>query len=148
MKFDLEKIEKIRRNKRVRQVLAHQDPLWFALLYLTHHFNTPFAPFHMEMFEILKNPQYKIVTMMAFRESGKSTIMNMVNTLWSILGKLEKKFVIIASKTQEQAKNHFSNIKAELQNNSLLIEDFGPFMENKSDWNNKLSLEKIGRAHV
>lgn len=64
----------------------------------------------------------------------------MINALWSILGKPEKKFVIIISKTQEQAKNHFSNIKNELQNNELLKEDFGPFTEHEGMWN-KMSLE-------
>lgn len=77
---------------------------------------------------------------MAFRESGKSTIMNLVNVLWSILGKPGKKCVIIISQTQEQAKNHFSNIKSELEENELLKEDFGPFTENTNEWN-KLSLE-------
>ena len=59
---------------------------------------------------------------------------------WSILGKPEKKFVIIVSKTQEQAKNHFANIKAELESNRRLMEDFGPFAEKPAEWN-KLSLE-------
>ena len=44
------------------------------------------------------------------------------------------------SQTQEQAKNHFTNIKSELENNQLLKEDFGPFTENTKEWN-KLSLE-------
>lgn len=77
---------------------------------------------------------------MAFRESGKSTIMNLSNVLWSILGKPGKKCVIIISQTQEQAKNHFANIKSELEKNELLKEDFGPFTENTNEWN-KLSLE-------
>jgi hypothetical protein len=80
------------------------------------------------------------MVVMAFRESGKSTILNMVNVLWSILGKPQKKFTIIFSKTQDQAKNHFTNIKRELETNELLKEDFGPFTENPSEWN-KLSLE-------
>lgn len=80
------------------------------------------------------------MAIMAFRESGKSTIMNLTNVLWSILGKPSKKFVIIISKTQEQAKNHFLNIKAELEKNELLKEDFGPFTENEDDMK-RLSLE-------
>lgn len=79
---------------------------------------------------------------MAFRESGKSTIMNMANALWSILGKPEKKLVLIVSKTQEQAKSHFANIKAELENNGILKEDFGPFTENPDDLK-RLSLELV-----
>ncbi len=77
---------------------------------------------------------------MAFRESGKSTLMNMAHVLWSILGKPGKKFVVIVSKTQEQAKSHFANIKAELETNELLRADFGPFTENEREWN-KLSMD-------
>lgn len=80
--------------------------------------------------------------MMAFRESGKSTIMNMANILWSILGKPQKKFVVILSQTQDQAKNHFTNIKDELESNGLLRTDFGPFAEDESMWN-KMSLELV-----
>ena len=135
-----EYIQKIWDNKRVRQRLASESPLWFSMLYLRHHFNYSLAPFHMEMFYLIGSPQYELIVVMAFRESGKSTVMNMANVLWSILGKPQKKFAIIFSKTQDQAKNHFTNIKHELENNELLKEDFGPFTENPNTWN-KLSLE-------
>jgi hypothetical protein len=124
----------------VRQRLAYESPLWFSLFYLRHHMSAPLAPFHMEMFHMVQEKKYNFVVVMAFRESGKSTIMNMANILWSILGKPGKKFAIIVSNTQEQAKNHFLNIKAELESNEALREDFGPFTENEGAWN-RLSLE-------
>ncbi len=133
-------LAKIRENKRVRQRLAFESPLWFSLFYLRHHFSYPLAPFHIEMFYLIEQEKYSFIVVMAFRESGKSTVMNMANVLWSILGKPGKKFAIIMSNTQEQSKNHFTNIKAELENNEALKEDFGPFTENKNEWN-KLSLE-------
>jgi len=49
--------------------------------------------------------------------------------------------VVIVSKTQEQSKNHFTNIKAELEKNELLKEEFGPFIEGGGDFDRKLSLE-------
>ena len=124
----------------MRQHLAYEDPLWFSLIYLKHFFDYPLAPFHLEMFHLLKEPKYEFVVVMAFRESGKSTIMNTANVLWSILGKPQKKFVVIVSQTQDQAKNHFTNIKEELLYNELLREDFGPFAEDESAWQ-KMSLE-------
>ena len=133
-------LKEIRENPKIRRRVAFASPLWFSLHYLRHHFTHPLAPFHIELFHILAQPIYEFIAIMAFRESGKSTIMNTANVLWSILGKPEKKFVLIVSKTQEQAKNHFANIKAELENNELLKNDFGPFMEQKDEWN-KLSLE-------
>jgi hypothetical protein len=138
--ISLESLEQIRNNPKVRRQVAFEDPLWFALLYLQQHFKYPFAPFHLEMFELIRQTEEDFIVVIAFRESGKSTILNMANVLWSILGKPNKKFVIILSQTQEQAKNHFANIKHELENNELLREDFGPFTENEKDWN-KLSLE-------
>ncbi len=133
-------LDKIQENKKIRQILAHDHPLWFSLLYLRHHFKYSLAPFHMEMFHIIQQEEYNFIAIMAFRESGKSTIMNTANILWSILGKPEKKFVIIISKTQEQAKNHFLNIKEELERNEPLIDDFGPFAESEDDMK-RLSLE-------
>ncbi len=135
-------IAQIMQNKRLRQRLAFEDPMWFSLIYLRHHFEFPFAPFHMEMFQIMKNSKYELIVTMAFRGSGKSTLLNMVNTLWSILGKPRKKFVVIVSQTQEQAKNHFSNIKEELVTNDLLREDFGPYTEDEREWK-KTSMDLV-----
>jgi hypothetical protein len=137
-----EALEAIRGNKRVRQRLAYESPLWFSLLYLNQHFTHPFAPFHIEMFRIVADEKYRFVVVMAFRGSGKSTVMNMATVLWSILGKPDKKFVVIVSRTQEQAKNHFANIKEELENNIVLREDFGPFAEKPEEWR-KLSLDLV-----
>lgn len=124
----------------MRQRLAYEHPLWFSMLYLRHHFDHPLAPFHIEMFHLIRQKEYDFMAVMAFRESGKSTILNTANALWSILGRPDKKFVIIMSKTQEQAKNHFTNIKTELENNESLKNDFGPFAENEDDLK-RLSLE-------
>jgi len=140
MTISKEFIDKIRENPRLRQRLAFEHPLWFALLYLPRHFTDSIAPFHLEMFHLLQQNKHNFVAVMAFRESGKSTILNLVNALWSILGKPGKKFVVVISKTQEQAKNHFLNIRAELEKNELLREDFGPFTENDNDLK-QLSLE-------
>ena len=133
-------IDKIRENSRLRQRLAFEHPLWFALIYLPHHFTYPLAPFHIEMFYLLWQNNWNFVVTMAFRESGKSTILNLTNALWSILGKPSKQFVVIISKTQEQAKSHYLNVRDELEKNELLKEDFGPFAENDNDLK-RLSLE-------
>ncbi len=141
-KIDQHYLDGIRDNERVRQRLGFESSLWFSLLYLRHHFTSPLAPFHLEMFRLIEDPKYPMIVMMAFRGSGKSTVMNTANTLWSILGKPQKKLVVIMSQTQEQAKNHFANIKTELEQNELLKQDFGPFTDNQEFWN-KLSLELV-----
>lgn len=137
-----EEMRKILQNKKLRQRLAYEDPMWFSLIYLRHHFEYSFAPFHLEIFQLMKDPKYELIVIMAFRGSGKSTLMNMVNVLWSILGKPQKKFAVIVSQTQEQSKNHFANIKDELLSNALLREDFGPYTEDEKEWK-KMSLDLI-----
>ncbi|MDD5144767.1 MAG: hypothetical protein PHW72_01455 [Candidatus Pacebacteria bacterium] len=139
-KITSELLEKIKSNEKIKRKLAYKDPLWFSFSYLRHHFEYSLAPFHIEMFYLIKQTDCDFITVMAFRESGKSTIMNMANVLWSILGKPQKKFVIIISKSQEQAKSQFASIKMELENNESLKNDFGPFIEEKDDFK-KLSLE-------
>ncbi|MFH1235569.1 MAG: hypothetical protein V1685_01360, partial [Parcubacteria group bacterium] len=135
-------IEAILANGNLRKSLAREDPLWFCLIYLRHHLEFPLAPFHLEMLHLLKHPKYAFIAVMAFRESGKSIIMNTANVLWSILGQPQKKFAVVVSKTQEQAKTHFSNLKEELLHNELLRADFGPFAEDEREWN-KMSLELL-----
>ena len=122
--------------------MAYEDPLWFCLIYLRHHLSYPLAPFHREMGHILKDPKHQLIAVMAFRESGKSTIMNTGNILWSILGKPQKKFAVIVSQTQDQAKSHFMSIKDELLSNGLLRADFGPFADNEAEVE-KMSLELV-----
>lgn len=139
-----EKLREILANQKLRKQLAYEDPMWFCLIYLRSCFKYPLAPFHLEMFHILKNPKYEFAVIMAFRESGKSTIMNMANVLWSVLGKPQKKFIVVMSQVQEQAKNHFTNLKEELKYNELLREDFGPFTDNENDWK-QMSLDLIYR---
>ena len=133
-------LDLIVQNKKLRQKLAYEDPLWFFLIYMRKYMEFPLAPFQKDMFKLLRDSRNKLITIMAFRNSGKSTIMNTTNTLWSILGTRQNKFIVIVGQTQEQAKTHFANIKEELEHNPLLKEDFGPFHGNESVWK-KLSLE-------
>ena len=66
--------------------------------------------------------------------------MNLSYTLWAILGRQQKKHVLIVSQTKNQAKTHFLNIRTELEQNKLLQQDFGPFKTRKGLWGS-LSLE-------
>ena len=91
------------------------------------------------MFKIAEGSD-KVSIVMAFRGSGKSTILNLSNTLWSILGIRQKKFVLIISKTRLQSQAHFDNIKSELEENDLLKQDLGPFKTSSTEWG-ALSIE-------
>jgi len=54
--------------------------------------------------------------------------------LWAMLGTPQKKCIVVASLTQNQSKTLLYQIKNELESNSLLIEDFGPFAEENDAW--------------
>lgn len=118
----------------VRKALVYENHEAFCRIYLQRHITHEFAWFHKEMFRITEEYQHKLNVFMAFRGSGKSTILNLSNTLWSILGKHQKKFVVIMSKTRVQSQSHFNSIKQELEENELLKNDLGPFQASKEDW--------------
>lgn len=49
--------------------------------------------------------------------------------IWAILGKQQKKFVIIFCQTQAQAKQHMMNLRSELEDNDLLKKTLVPFVK-------------------
>lgn len=133
-KLTPEVIQAVINDTAVRTELVYQNHEAFCSIYLRRHLKHEFAYFHKEMFRITESYQHKLNVFMAFRGSGKSTILNLSNALWSILGKHQKKFVLIVSKTRVQSQSHFDNIKQELEENELLKHDLGPFKETKEDW--------------
>jgi hypothetical protein len=124
---DQKLMDRIAQDKKVRAAISRENHLWFFNIYFPHYSFYPPALFHREMFELTQRDDLRLLTIMAFRGSGKSTIMNLSYALWSVLGKFQKKFLVIASQTQNQAEGHFSSIINELKNNDRLRADLGPF---------------------
>ena len=54
--------------------------------------------------------------------------------MWAILGQQKKKFVVILSQTQNQARTHLTNIKREFELNELLRKDYGSLEEQADEW--------------
>lgn len=108
--------------------------LWFFHVYFNDYVRYEIAPFHREMFKISEDENIKLAVICSFRGSGKSTIMTTSYPIWAILGRMQRKFVVIISQTQEQAKQHFGNLKKELETNQLLKQDLGPFQQ-QDEWN-------------
>jgi len=111
-------------SRSFRYKLSRESHSWFLKLYLGHYLNYPLAWFHEQMLAITEDPLLGLATVMAFRGAGKSTIMNLSLALWSILGKPQKKFIVIVSKSSQQAKIHLDNIRLELEQNKHLRNDF------------------------
>lgn len=132
--FTREIIETILVQANVRTVLVRQSHYWFFNFYFNQYVKYRSADFQKEMFAITENDEISMAIFIAFRGCGKSTIISMSFPIWAVLGRLEKKCVVILSQTQQQSKNHFMNIKRELEGNLLLQRDLGPFQEESDEW--------------
>lgn len=134
MKIQPKRLEEVIRNRRVRRRLSRESFYWFFHIYFSHYVKYETASFQKEMFDLLQSETEQMLVFVAFRGSGKSTIVTMAYVLWSILGKQNKKYAVIAGQTQWQARQHLQNIKAELERNPLLRSDLGPFREESNEW--------------
>jgi len=133
-KLSLSESKAILNNKRSREIMARKNHLWFFSTYFPHYIKYEMAPFHKRMFTLTEDERVKILEIISFRGSAKSTIMTLSYPVWSIISKQNKKFVVIMSQTQDQAKQHLLNIKKELETNELLKADLGPFEEHDEIW--------------
>ncbi len=118
----------------VRLQVARKNPLVFFQLYFSRYAEFQMPEFHREIFGIMNDPKAKRVVVEAFRGSAKSTLISLALPIWSIIGEMQYKFVLIVGQTQEQARMHLNNLKRELESNKLLQEDLGPFEEVDSEW--------------
>ena len=122
------------KNQKLRTHITKQSHLWFFHIYLSHYVKYPTAAFQKDMFALTENESIKNIAIVAFRGSAKSTIMNLSYPIWAVLGKQQKKFVLILGQTQQQARQHLKNLKYELEGNNLLKADLGPFEEQEDEW--------------
>lgn len=117
---------------RVRAV--RESHLLFFHVYFGEHITYEIAPFHQEIFRDTADPKILFLLLAAFRGSAKSTICTLSLPIWSVLGKFQRKFILIVGRTQEQAKQLMMNIQRELLGNDLLKKDLGPFRTEEDEW--------------
>jgi len=129
-----DQLRKIIDDQAVRRELSRMSHFWFFHIYFGHYVTYPYAPFQHEIFGLTEDGKNQSIVIVAFRGSGKSTIMNLSYPIWSILGSHQKKFVLIVGQTQHQARQHLQNIKEELERNPVLRADLGPFEEQNDEW--------------
>jgi len=133
--FSKEKMKALVGNQESRRALTAESHKFFFSVYFNSYITHRFAEFHHEIFRLSEDEKVRMLVVMSFRGSGKSTILNTSLAIWSILGKQKKKFILILSETQEQARTHLKNLKAVLEENQLLKADLGPFQEIQESWN-------------
>ena len=116
-KLRLDRIELCRNNFRE-----------FCFNYLPLNFYAQPSLLHEDLFEelntaILDSKPHSFAKA-APRGNAKSTIISFALPIWSALYK-HKRYVVVASDTADQANDFLTNIKNELEDNDLLIDDFG-----------------------
>lgn len=122
----------------------------FALIYLHHYFNLEFADFHKELFRVIQNPKEEMIAITGFRGSAKSTLTSFALPLWLALeGK--HPFIILLSDSDTQMQMNVQNIKRELEDNPLILADYGMQYSAKRNWSKGQLLLKndvmlLGRA--
>lgn len=127
-------LDAILKDRVIRQAVTRDSHLMFFNIYFPQYVKYPLAEFQKDVFRITEDASNRLACIVAFRGSGKSTIITFSYTLWAILGVQQKKFVLIICQTQAQAKQAMMNIRNELENNPCLKSDLGPFQEESGEW--------------
>ena len=129
-----EVMESMAKDRKVRIGATSRSHFLFFHVYLAHYVKYPTAPFHKDLFHLTERADIKTVAIMAFRGSGKSTILTLSYPLWAMLGEQQVKFTLILCQTRAQAKQAMANLRRELETNHLLKNDLGPFEEESDEW--------------
>ncbi len=127
-------INRMVKDRKVRTAIVRQSHFYFFNFYFSHYVKYATAPFQREFFYLTEQDDIKKLFVVAFRGSAKSSIFTMSYPLWAILGKQQKKFVLILCQTRAQSKQMMMNLKRELEGNNLLKNDLGPFQEENDEW--------------
>lgn len=122
------------KDKQVRVAITRDSFSFFFHFYYAHYVKYATANFQKEIIFNLEKSDRENLYVVAFRGSGKSTMVTTAYPIWAILGQQQKKFVIIFCQTQSQAKQHMMNLRRELEDNDLLKKDLGPFREDSDEW--------------
>ncbi len=132
--IDDQLVNKMMRDRLVRTSITKDSFLYFFHFYYAHYVKYETADFQKEIIHYIEKSDAEDLHVVAFRGSGKSTMITTAYPIWAILGKQQKKFCIIFCQTKAQAKQHMMNIRNELEDNDLLKKDLGPFQEQSDEW--------------
>jgi predicted phage terminase large subunit-like protein len=126
--------EQMFKDRNIRIAITRKSHLFFFNFYFADYVKYETAPFQHELFYLTECNDITNLFVVAFRGSGKSTILTLSYPLWALLGEQQKKFALILCQTRSQAKQHMMNLKRELESNQLLKNDLGPFQEENDEW--------------
>lgn len=96
----------------------------FCALYLFEYFYDEMGDVHDLIIDAIEDMNERFMTITSFRECGKSTIATFAYPIYLICME-QVKFMIVISDTGAQTEMMIMNLKAELEDNKYLLEDFG-----------------------
>ncbi len=108
----------------------------FCLVYLPHYLDIEPASFHPELLNTLGDHEEKMIEIIGFRGSAKSTFGSLALPIWAALEHPDHyKFILPIADTGLQSAINIANIKNELENNPLIKQDYGEIKgEFVADW--------------
>ncbi len=124
--------KKIINNQAFRKSLATKSFYWFFHIYFSKYIKAPTADFQREWCNLLEDWDIKFLEIIGFRGSAKTTYSVLAFPIWAMING-KSHYTLILGDTFNQIKDHIYNLKNELENNKLLIGDFGEF-EGKELW--------------
>lgn len=119
-----------------RTYLCGKDFSLFFCYYFSEYIKYPFAPFHFDFFDDVKNMmegKYREVAWIGFRECAKTSFAKIYLT-WLIVYK-KKMYINVDSYSTTNAERILFDVILNLQTNKLLISDFGHLYNAKRDEN-------------
>ena len=98
----------------------------FCLVYLPHYLTMAPADFHHELLDVLGDYAEKMIEVLGFRGSAKSTFGSLALPLWAALEYPNLyPFILPIADTGTQSDTNIANIKEEIENNPLIRQDYG-----------------------
>jgi len=113
-------------KQRARVERARKDKIYFATEYFPHYCEDEPAAMHKEMFRIADITGIGAL-MYGFRGCGKSTMVSLIDVIHKIVFR-SRRFIGFISASEDNAAEYTMPIKAELEANQRIINDFGALM--------------------
>lgn len=122
----------IKGTKQQRRYLCEQDFSVFFMYYFLDYIKYPFAPFHFQMFQDIRDlmgGEIREAAWVAFRESAKTSV-SKIFLLWLIAFR-KRLYINVDSFDKENAERILFDIVLEMQINKRLRHDFGELFNSK-----------------
>ena len=111
---------------RLRREAGEKSVEVFAQLFLSHYLEKKSCAFHKELYAMLSEmtaQRGEHLAIAAPRSNGKSAIVSTIYVLWCVCYRKDD-YIIVISDTRDQAEDHLSHVKTELEENERLKESF------------------------